>query len=215
MMNRRLAAGMVIVTLGAGPAEAFDQPVFPLNDTQLKALEEYQTAKGIKAFAAGPEGQFSAQSGFASASIAVREVLKACDKDVAQKAKRCLLLDLDGDPVPVALQYAQMLRIDEGAALEPIPLRDMTLSIDAWRAYQGFGEKGEHKAFALSLKGVWARSWDAATIEEAEKEALEACNRNAPSGSAPCFIIARDRTLIPGEELEAKPDLSVSGPKSQ
>ena len=214
-MNRRLAAGMVIVTLGAGPAEAFDQPVFPLNDTQLKALEEYQTAKGIKAFAAGPEGQFSAQSGFASASIAVREVLKACDKDVAQKAKRCLLLDLDGDPVPVALQYAQMLRIDERAALEPIPLRDLTLSIDAWRAYQGFGEKGEHKAFALSLKGVWARSWDAATIEEAEKEALEACSRNAPSGSAPCFIIARDRTLIPGEELEAKPDLSVSGPKSQ
>lgn len=214
-MNRRLAAGMVIVTLGAGPAEAFDQPVFPLNDTQLKALEEYQSAKGIKAFAAGPEGQFSAQSGFASASIAVREALKACDKDVAQKAKRCLLLDLDGDPVPVALQYAQTLRIDEGAALEPIPLRDLTLSIDAWRAYQGFGEKGEHKAFALSLKGVWARSWDAATIEEAEKEALEACNRNAPSGSAPCFIIARDRTLIPGEELEAKSDLSVSGPKSQ
>jgi len=79
MMNRRLAVGMVILTLGAGAAEAFDQPVFPLNDAQLKALEEYQTAKGIKAFAAGPEGQFSAQSGFASASIAVREVLKACD----------------------------------------------------------------------------------------------------------------------------------------
>jgi hypothetical protein len=215
MMNQLLAFGALILTLGPVPAAAFDPPVFPLNDTQLKALEEYQTAKGIKAFAAGPDGQFSAQTGFASASIAAREALKACDKDVAQKAKRCLLIDLDGDPIPLALHYAQMLRIDEGVALEPVPLRDLTFNLDVWRAYQGFGEKGEHKAFALSLKGVWARSWDAATIEEAEKEALEACNRNAPSGSAPCFIIARDRALIPGEELEAKPDLSVSGPKSQ
>jgi hypothetical protein len=214
-MNMHLAIGALVLALGAGPAFAFDPPAFPLSEAQLKALEQYETAKGIKAFAAGPEGQFSAQSEFTSATIAAREALKACDKDVSQKTKRCVLIDLDGDPVPLALQYAQMMRIDDGLPLEPVPLRDLAFSLDAWRAYQGFAEKGEHKAFALSLKGVWARSWDAASIEEAEKEALEACNRNAPAASAPCFIIARDGALIPFEQLQAKPDLSVSGPKLQ
>ena len=214
MNPKMIFVGLSLATV-AGPASAYDPPAFPLNDSQLKAFEQYETAKGIKAFAAGPEGQYSAQAGFASATVAAREALKACDKGVSQKAKRCVLVDLNGDPVPLALQYAQIMRIDEGQALQPVPLRDLTFGIDAWRAYQGFGEKGEHKAFALGLKGAWARSWDASTPQEAEKEALEACNRNGAAASAPCFIVARDGALVPLEQLKAKPDLSVDGPKSQ
>jgi len=214
MNTKVIFVGLALMTI-TGRAWAFDPPAFPLNDAQLKAFEQYETAKRIKAFAAGPEGQYSAQAGLASTIVAAREALKACDKDVPQKAKRCILIDLNGDPVPLALQYAQMMRIDEGQALQPVPLRDLTFGIDAWRAYQGFGEKGEHKAFALSLKGAWARSWDATTPAEAEKEALEACNRNEAAASAPCFIVARDHALIPFEQLKAKPDLSVDGPKSQ
>jgi len=211
-MNAKMILAGVMLTAAAGPASAFDPPAFPLNDAQLKALGQYEAAKGIKAFAAGPEGQYSAQAGFASGIIAAREALKACDKDVPEKSKRCILIDLNGDPVPLALQYAQMMRIDEGRALDPVPLRDLTFSIDAWRAYQGFAEKGEHKAFAMSLKGAWARSWDAATLDEAEKEALQACNRNEAAASAPCFIVARDGTPIALDQLKAKPDLSVDGP---
>jgi hypothetical protein len=199
------------LALLGSPAWSFEPPAFPLDDAQLKAFEEYGAAKGIKAFAAGPGGQFSSQSGFASATIAVREALRECDKGVARKTQRCILIDLDGAPVPLALQYAQLMRIDDAVADGPIPLRDLTLDVPAWRAYQGFADKGEHKAFALSLKRVWARSWDAASVEEAEKEALEACSRNAPAASAPCFIVARDKAAVPFEQLVAKPDLSVTG----
>jgi hypothetical protein len=215
MMNRHLVFGALSLLLWSLPALAFDEPVFPLNADQLEALELYGTARGVKAFAAGPEGQFSAQSGFVSAAVAAREALKACDKGISQRTKRCILIDLNGDPVPLALQHAQMMRIDDEISEGPVSLRDLTFGIDTWRAYQGFAEKGEHKAFALSLKGVWARSWDAASLEEAEKEALEACNRNEAAATAPCFIIARDGVLAPAAELQAKSDLSVSSPKSQ
>jgi len=203
---------VLLFVLLAPPAWAFDPPVFPLNEAQLKAYDEYGAAKGVKVFAAGPQGQFSAQTAFASAAVAVRAALTDCDKTVRQKTSRCIVIDLDGAPVPLALQYAQLMRIDETVAEGPIPLRDLSLDVPAWGAYQGFAEKGEHKAFALSLKRVWARSWDAANIEEAEKEALEACSRNEPASVAPCFIIARDRAGVPFEQLQAKPDLSVSAP---
>jgi hypothetical protein len=208
-------AFLPLLALLGSPASSFEPPAFPLNEAQLKAFDEYGTAKGVKAFAAGPEGQFSAQSGFASPTIATREALRECDRGVAQKTKRCILIDLDGTAVPLALQYAQLMRIDETVADGPIPLRDLTFDVPAWRAHQGFAEKGEHKAFALSLKRVWARSWDAASVEEAEKEALEACSRNAPAASAPCFIVTRDKEDVPFEQLEAKPDLSVTAPRSK
>jgi hypothetical protein len=200
---------VVAITLWAGPAWSFEPPIFELNEAQLKALETYGSAKGAKAFAVGPEGQFAAEVGYASAMVAVREALKACDREITDQRKRCIIIDLDGQPLPLALQYAQQLRIDDSVAAKPLALRDLAFGVDAWRAYQGYREKDEHKAFALSLKGPWARSWDAASIEEAEKEALDACNRNAPAKQAPCFIMGRDKELVPTAGLVAKPDLSV------
>jgi hypothetical protein len=208
--KRRLIGGLVVAAaLSASPAWSFEPPIFGLNEAQLKALESYGSAKGAKAFAAGPEGQFAAEVGYASATVAVREALKACDREIADQRKRCIVIDLNGEALPLALQYAQQLRVDDSVASKPLALRDLTFDVDAWRAYQGYMEKDEHKAFALSLKGPWARSWDAASIEEAEKEALEACNRNAPAKQAPCFILARDKELVPSAGLVAKPDLSV------
>jgi hypothetical protein len=208
--ERRLIGGMIVAAaLSASPAWSFEPPIFRLNDAQLKALESYGSAKGAKAFAAGPEGQFAAEVGYASATVAVREALKACDREIADQRKRCIVIDLNGEPLPLALQYAQQLRVDDSVAAKPLALRDLTFDVDAWRAYQGYMEKDEHKAFALSLKGPWARSWDAASIEEAEKEALDACNRNAPAKQAPCFILGRDKDLVPSAGLVAKPDLSV------
>jgi len=63
---------LCLIALGFGPVQAFEPPVFALNDAQLKALEEYSVAKTEKAFAVGPEGQFSAQTGFTSSTIAAR-----------------------------------------------------------------------------------------------------------------------------------------------
>ena len=198
-----------LACLGAGTAQAFEPPAFPLNDAQFKALEEYAGAKSEKAFAAGPDGQFSAQTGFVSATVAAREALKACNEGVSNKGHRCIIIDINGEPVSYPLQIVQMMQLDPGLAEKPVVLRDLKFDIDTWRAMQGYNEKVEHKAFAVSLKGPWGRSWEANTIEEAEKEALAACDRNEPAAKAPCFIVARDAAAVPFDTLQANPDLSV------
>lgn len=212
---RKIVFALAAMALSCGHASAFEPPIFPLNDAQLKALEEYGAAKSEKAFAASPGGQFSAQTGFASLTIAVREALKACDEGVSDDTKRCILIDLNGGRLSDALQMAQLLRVDPSLFEKPMKIPDLVLDVDAWRAKEGYGEKAEHKAFAVSLKGPWARSWEGSTIEEAEKEALESCNRNEAAQKAPCFILMRDGTSIPAEQLQANPDLSVGGQKPQ
>ncbi len=212
---RKTSLAICMTALTFCQAKAFEPPVFPLNDAQLKALEEYAVAKTEKAFAAGPEGQFSAQTGFASVTIAAREALKACDEGVSDPTKRCILIDLNGARLSNALQMVQMLRIDPGLFQKPMKIPDLVLDVDAWRASEGYREKAEHKAFAISLKGPWARSWEGATAEEAEKEALDSCNRNEAAQKAPCFILMRDGANVPADELEAKPDLSVDGQKTK
>lgn len=202
---------VALATFSAGAANAFEPPVFPLNEAQVKALEEYSAAKTEKAFAAGPEGQFSAQTGFISATVAAREALKACDQGVSDSAKRCILIDLNGQRLPDAVQMAQLLRIDPGLLEKPTPIPDLVLDVDAWRAKEGYRDKPEHKAFAISLKGSWGRSWEGASLEEAEKEALASCNRHEPAKTAPCFILMRDGATVPVEQLRANSDLSVDG----
>lgn len=196
-------------------AEAFQAPIVPLNEAQLKALGEYAAQAGEKAFAAGPDGRFSAQAGFASASVAAREALKACDAGASDAAKRCILIDLNGVAVPQALQIAQASRANAAYFDAPLPLGDLTLDVDAWQALAGLEGRGEHKAFALSLKGPWARSWEAASLEEAEVGALEACNKKPKSAQAPCFILARDKERVGADDLAAKSDLSVERAKPQ
>jgi hypothetical protein len=205
----------VATALGCGQALAFEPPVFPLNDAQFKALEEYDVAKSEKAFAAGPGGQFSAQSGFTSPTIAAREALKACDEGVSDATKRCILIDLNGERLSNALQMAQLLRVDPSLFEKPMKIPDLVLDVDAWRAREGYQEKAEHKAFAISLKGPWARSWEGGTIEEAEKEALESCNRNEAAQKAPCFVLMRDGASVPADDLLASPDLTVGKQKPQ
>jgi hypothetical protein len=212
---RKIVISSALMVLGCCQASAFEPPVFPLNDAQFKALEEYAIAKSEKAFAAGPGGQFSAQTGFASLTIAVREALKACDEGVSDETKRCILIDLNGQRLSAALQMAQLLRVDPSLFEKPMKVPDLVLDVDAWRAKEGYGEKAEHKAFAISLKGPWARSWEGSTIEEAEKEALDSCNRNEGAQKAPCFILMRDGAPVPAEQLQANPDLSVSGQTPQ
>lgn len=196
--------GAVVVASRA--AWAFEPPLFSLNEAQIKGFAAYAKEKGEKAFAAGPDGQFSAQTGYASATVAAGQALKACDADIDDAAKRCLIIDLNGMPVPPALQLAQASRAEPEALGRPVPLRDFTLDAEAWAALQGFAEKPEHKAFAISLKGSWARSWEAASLEEAEKQALEACNKKERAAAAPCFIIARNGERVDARLLSADPE---------
>lgn len=212
---RNIIAAVALTTLSASGAAAFEPPVFPLNEAQMKALEDYSAAKTEKAFAAGPEGQFSAQTGFTSATIAAREALKACDQGVSDSAKRCILIDLNGQRLPDAVQMAQLLRIDPALLEKPMAISDLTLSVDAWGAKEGYRDKAEHKAFAISLKGPWGRSWEGGSLEEAEKEALASCNRHEPAKTAPCFILMRNGVSVPVEQLRANPDLSVDGQKPE
>lgn len=215
MLHRQIMLSICLTALTFCRAQAFEPPVFPLNDAQLKALEEYAVAKTEKAFAAGPEGQFSAQTGFTSATIAAREALKACDEGVSDATKRCILIDLNGSRLTNAMQMAQMLRVDPGLFEKPMKIPDLVLDVDAWRAREGYIEKAEHKAFAISLKGPWARSWEGTTAEEAEKEALDSCNRNEAAQKAPCFILMREGASVPADQLEAAPDLSVGRQKAK
>ncbi|TMJ40045.1 MAG: hypothetical protein E6G87_02925 [Alphaproteobacteria bacterium] len=210
---RKILMSICLIAPGIGAVQAFEPPVFALNDAQLKALEEYAVAKTEKAFAVGPEGQFSAQTGFTSSTIAAREALKACDEGVSDATKRCILIDLNGERLSHAMQMAQRLQIDPGLFDKPMKIPDLVLDIDAWRAREGYREKADHKAFAISLKGPWARSWEGGSVEEAEKEALDSCNRNEAAQKAPCFILMRDGASVPPEELQANPDLSVGGQK--
>lgn len=215
MSLRNMTVAAALMMLAAGAAEAFEPPVFPLNEAQMKALEDYSAAKTEKAFAAGPEGQFSAQTGFISATIAAREALKACDQGVSDSAKRCILIDLNGQRLPDAAQMAQLVRIDPDLLEKPTAISDLTLGVDAWAAREGYRDKAEHKAFAISLKGSWGRSWEGGSLEEAEKEALASCNRHEPAKTAPCFILMRDGASVPVEQLRANPDLSVDGQKPE
>jgi hypothetical protein len=215
MSQRKVLLSFSMIVLTFGQASAFEPPLFPLNDAQFKALDEYAGAKTQKAFAAGPEGQFSAQTGFTSLTIAIREALKACDEGVSDATKRCILIDLNGERLSDALQMAQLLRVDPSLFEKPMRITDLVLDVDAWRAKEGYREKAEHKAFAIGLKGSWARSWEGNSIEEAEKEALESCNRNEGAQKAPCFILMRDGSSVPVEQLQANPDLSVGGQKPQ
>jgi hypothetical protein len=210
---RKILMSLCLIAPGFGAVQAFEPPVFALNDAQLKALEEYAVAKTEKAFAVGPEGQFSAQTGYTSSTIAAREALKACDEGVSDTTKRCILIDLNGERLSHAMQMAQLLQIDPGLFDKPTKIPDLVLDIDAWRAREGYREKAEHKAFAISLKGPWARSWEGGSVEEAEKEALDSCNRNEAAQKAPCFILMRDGASVSPEELQANPDLSVDGQK--
>jgi hypothetical protein len=202
----KYACACVLLLLQTGFALAFEEPVIKLNADQMKALGQYFQAKGEKVFAAGPEGQFSAQTGYVSTSVAAREALRACDKDVSHPSKRCVVIAINGGMVPAALQYAQLWRINESTTDDPVMLNDLSFDIDAWEAYRGLAEKQDHKAFAMSLKGSWARSWEAASDGEAEKEALAACNKKENAANAPCFIVKS----MSGAGLAAGADLTVA-----
>lgn len=202
----RFVLTLAFITAQGAFAQAFEEPVIRLAPAQLDALDRYSAAKGEKAFAAGPDGHFSAQTGYLSATVAAREALKACDKEVSHPSKRCLLIDLNGEPVPPALQYAQLWRIDESSADAPVTLGDLNFDIDAWQAWLGLAGKQDYKALALSLKGPWARSWEASSQEEADREALAECNKKERAAAAPCFI-ARGMS---GAGLSAAPDLTVA-----
>ncbi|CAN5138316.1 hypothetical protein BH10PSE7_BH10PSE7_40380 [soil metagenome] len=204
MIKPALTCALLIFQAGA--AHAFEEPVIKLNSEQMKALGQYFQGKGEKVFAAGPEGQFSAQTGYLSASVAVREALKACDQNVSHPSKRCVIIAVNGAMVSAALQYAQAWRIDESTLDKPLTLGDLSFDVDAWQAYRGLAEKQDHKAFAISLKGSWARSWEASSADEAEKEALAACNKKENAVSAPCFIAKG----MSGAGLAAEADLTVA-----
>ncbi|MBL8908728.1 MAG: hypothetical protein JNM20_18800 [Rhizobiales bacterium] len=214
MLKKNVVLLFVALSLSAGAAAAFEPPLFPLTGDQLKAYGAYRSAPGEKAFAAGPAGQFSAQTGYASAMAAVREALAECDKGGADPKNPCIIIDQNGAMLPLALQLAQQSRADAARLEQPLPLRDLVLDADAWAALKGLDEKPGHKAFAISLKGPWARSWEASTIEEAEKEALAACDQKERAQTARCFVFSRDGANVGADTLEIAPDLSVA-PKKQ
>jgi len=215
MLKKTQVLFLIAAGLCATSASAFEPPLFPLNEEQLKAYGAYQRAPGQKAFAAGPAGQFSAQTGYASALVAVREALAECDKGASDPKNPCIIIDQNGTMLPVALQFAQQSRADAAKLEQPLPLRDFVLDADAWPALEGLAEKPGHKAFAISLKGPWARSWEAASIEEAEKEALAACDKNERAKTAKCFVLSRDGARVEADTLEIAPDLSVAPRKQQ
>jgi hypothetical protein len=215
MMNLTRCLTLLLGGLVTAPAFGYEPPIFPLSEDQLKAYDAYLATPGEKAFAAGPAGQFSAQSGYASATAAVRQALAACDKEGAKPAERCIIIDQNGVRVPVALQLAQQSRADAAALEKDIALRDLTLDTDAWPALAGLEEKPGHKAFAISLRGPWGRSWEASSIEEAEKEALAVCDKNERAKEAKCFILSRDGVRVDPQGLTIMPDLSVVEKKPQ
>jgi hypothetical protein len=207
----KAASAAMLVATSAVTAVAFEPPLFQLNADQLKAIDAYASERGHKAFAASPDGKFGTASGYISATIASREALKACDAE----GVGCVLIDLDGQPVPLALQYAQMSRADSDAADNPLPLRDLSINADIHEALEGYKEKSGNKAFAVSLKGPWGRAWEAATAEEAAEEALNTCNKLERAKGAPCFILMTNGERVSGDELLARPDMSVTPLKTQ
>lgn len=213
MLKKTILLFFIASGLGMGAAAAFEPPLFPLNEEQLKAYGAYQSTPGEKAFAAGPAGQFSAQTGYASAVQAVRAALAECDKGGSDAKNPCIIIDQNGIMLPLALQLAQQSRADAAKLEQPLPLRDLKLDADAWAALKGLDEKPGHKAFAMSLKGPWARSWEAGSLEEAEKEALAACDKNERAQSAKCFVYSRDGTVVGADALEVAPDFSVAPKK--
>jgi hypothetical protein len=198
--------------VGVGPVAAFEPPLFPLSEEQLKALDGYRAAAGQKAFAASPDGRFAARTGLASATLAVREAIKECDRDAVDPRSRCIVIDVNGVAVSSAIQYAQISRLDPKAHERDLEITDLEVDIDTWRAIEGYRGKAGHKAFAMSLSGAWARSWEADSEADARTQALEACNKNARAQQQPCFIYAvNERVLVTGP-IRLKSDNSVVVP---
>ena len=198
------------IMFGAAPAQAFEPPLFPLSDAQVKALKSYETAKGAKAFAASAGGATGVRSGYVSAAAAARDALIECDQTATAPAERCILIDLNGAPVPLALQLAQQSRLDPEALKRPVPLGDLSLDAEGWQAAENLKTKSGHKAFAVSLKGPWARAWEAASAGEAERQALDTCNKKEKAAGAPCFLLILDDVPVPPTQLSAHPDLTVT-----
>ena len=121
MPKKRFILLFIASALCAGSASAYEPPLFPLNQDQLKAYGAYQSAPGQKAFAAGSAGQFSAQTGYASALAAVREALAACDKAGSDAKNPCIIIDQNGTMLPLALQFAQLSRADAAKLEQPLP----------------------------------------------------------------------------------------------
>ena len=198
------------MAVGAASAHAFEPPLFPLTDAQVKALKSYETAKGAKAFAASAGGATGVRSGYISAAAAARDALIECDQSATAPAERCVLIDLNGTAVPVALQIAQQSRLEPEALKRPIPLGDLSLDAEGWQAIENLKTKTGHKAFAVSLKGPWARAWEAASAEEAERQAIETCNKKEKAAGAPCFLLILDDVPVPFGQLSALPDMTVT-----
>jgi hypothetical protein len=201
-----------VLALGFGAycAHAFEPPVMPLIEVQMQGFKVYEAGKPGKAFAAGPGGAFAHRSGFVSSAVAAREALAECDAAAKTPQERCILIDLDGQPVAAALQWAQRSRADAEEIDKPVPLGDLRFDLETWAAIEGLKAKKGHKAFAISLRGPWARAWEAASPEEAEKQALDTCNKKEKAAGAPCFLLILDDVPVPPENLLAGPGLTVT-----
>ena len=209
-MNMRAVMIAVLGLAATGAASAYEPPAIPLNEAQLQGFKLYEAGKSSKAFAAGPRGAFAHRSGFVSSAVAAREALAECDALAKAPEERCILIDLDGLAVPLALQLAQLSRLAAVAEKKPLTLADLKFDAETWGAIEGLKAKKGHKAFAISLRGPWARAWEAATAEEAEKQALDTCNKKEKAADAPCFLLVLDDVAVPGQNLTALPDLSVT-----
>ncbi len=69
-------------------------------DAQLAFATEYRVADKHKAFAASPDGSWGWKSDAASADIAMSEAMSTCEKHRPPSQRACLLIDVNGKPVP-------------------------------------------------------------------------------------------------------------------
>ena len=232
---RKILMSICLIAPGIGAVQAFEPPVFALNDAQLKDFvrSSYEYVRNFGIARIGNFGEGCATGDMTYLALKLSDSGIGDYWDDADRYVRNHLAELQITDAAKLREATDLMPHGRGkydtakGPLDPLGetadrvvernvgifLSDLVLDNDAWRAREGYREKADHKAFAISLKGPWARSWEGGSVEEAEKEALDSCNRNEAAQKAPCFILMRDGASVPPEELQANPDLSVGGQK--
>jgi hypothetical protein len=105
--------------------------------------------------------------------------------------------------VKASINFAARLPVeqDDESAEQTIDMRDLFGNAAANEAFAGdYARAGRHKAFAVSPRGAWGWSGDAANMRDAARAAFAQCQARREPYTADCEVVNVNGQWLPGHE---------------
>lgn len=105
--------------------------------------------------------------------------------------------------VKASINFAARLPVeqDDESAEQTIDMRDLFGNAAANEAFAGdYARAGRHKAFAVSPRGAWGWSSDAANMRDAARAAFAQCQARREPYTADCEVVNVNGQWLPGHE---------------